>query len=109
MTELLFLSQIPDAHRLALRTWNLAWQLERNRAAHAESRLDPPDDIACDPAARRIIVRSARRKLDLHGHGIERTLARQHDLIMRRNFRHADQHRLDLRRIDVDAADDHHV
>ena len=38
-----------------------------------------------------------------------RALARQHDLIVRREAREADQHRLDLRRIDVDATDDEHV
>ena len=49
------------------------------------------------------------RELDLDGHRIERAFARQHDLVVRRDAREADQHRLDLRGIDVDAADDQHV
>ena len=53
--------------------------------------------------------RRVRRQLDLDRHGIERALARQHDLVVRRKPRKADQHRLDLRGIDVDAADDEHV
>ncbi len=41
--------------------------------------------------------------------GVERALARQHDLIVRREVGQIDQHRLDLRGIDIDAADDEHV
>jgi hypothetical protein len=47
--------------------------------------------------------------LHLHRHGVERALTGQDDLIMRRQPRKADQDRFQLRRKNVDAADDQHV
>ena len=55
------------------------------------------------------VAGETRRQLDLDGHRIERAVARQDDLVVRRNPRKADQDRFHLRGIDVDPANDEHV
>ena len=53
--------------------------------------------------------RATSANLDFHCHGIKRALARQHDLIMRRQPGETDQHRLHLRRKHIDATNNQHV
>src|SRR6185369_7441752 len=103
------LPQILDPHGLALRARHLAGRLHRDLAGYTNERLDMGGDLGSLAGTVGVKHRDVRRQLDLDRHGIKRALARQHDLIMRREVRQIDQHGLDLRRIDVDAADDEHV
>ena len=48
-------------------------------------------------------------RFDLDGELVEAAAPLDHELVVRRDVGQADEHRLDLRRIDVDAADDQHV
>ena len=48
-------------------------------------------------------------RLDFDRHVIEASVTVDDELVVRRDVRGADQHRLDLRRVYVDATDDQHV
>ena len=53
--------------------------------------------------------RARRAGLDLDVHFVQHAAPLHHQLVVRRQLRPADHHRLELRGIDVDAADDQHV
>ena len=56
-----------------------------------------------------LLARHVARELHLHRHCVHRTLAGEHDLIVRRPAGKAHQHGFDLRWVNVHATDDQHV
>src|SRR5450759_5107571 len=100
------IAPVDHPHGFALRARYLAFRLDHDLAGHADQRLDMMRDLV---GLVKAVAGETRRQLDLDGHRIERAVARQDDLVVRRNPRKADQDRFHLRGIDVDAANDEHV
>src|SRR5262252_10339914 len=96
-------------HRLALGARHFTRRFDGDRAGHPDHRLEVTLHIPRLLRACRRVARRISRALDLDRHGVERPVAREHDLIVRGKARETDQRRLDLRWIDVDAANDEHV
>ena len=72
---------------------------DRARPAASMQLLQRPD----------LVVEHLRGHLDLHFHLVQALLAREEDLVMRQGAFHLQQRRFNLRRKDVDAANDQHV
>src|SRR5437016_11953757 len=100
------LPQILDAHGLALRARDLARGLEHDLACDADHCLDVVAQVGRHLRGERLVARSGGRELDLNRQGVHASLTGEYELIVRREPRKTDQNRLNLRRIDVDAADD---
>src|ERR1700694_3355465 len=102
-----FRTQIAHAHRLALRTRHFAGFFRHYGRRDADQRLDVIADLLLDLASGLFIQRTS--GFDLYGQFVQATAPLDHELVVRRDVRQADQHSLDLRGIDVHAADDQHV
>src|SRR5262249_6834409 len=106
-----FWPAVDDALGLALRALDGAGLDDAHRRGHADEALDQ----VLGAAGRRLLDagREAARELgaglDQHVERVERALAAHLEQIVRRELMLLDQHRLDLRREHVDAADDQHV
>src|SRR5262245_7825426 len=99
--------QIAHAHGLALRAGHFARFLCRHAGAHADHRFDVMGDFALDAPG--LVWREGAERLHLDRELVEAAASLDHELVMRGNALQPDQDRLDLRRINVDAADDEHV
>src|ERR1019366_10810937 len=78
--------------------------------SHADGGFDGPAEVALQLLERAHCVgENLRGDLDLHLHDVEVLLARQENLVVRQGAFHLQKGSLDLRRIDVDPADDKHV
>jgi hypothetical protein len=100
---------IPYPHRLALGARHLARCLDDDAAGHPDQGFEAALHLVGFRRAECGIIRRVGRALHLDGHGVERALAAEHDLVIGREAGEADQHRFDLGGIDVDPADDEHV
>jgi hypothetical protein len=84
-------AQVLDAHGLALRPGHGAWAFDINRADDANHRFEVLSDLGCFGRQVGLIRRCVGAELNLDGDSVERPLARQHDLVMRRQTGKADE------------------
>src|SRR5208283_5186803 len=96
--------------RLAFAALNGARLDQPHVGPHAHGGLDGPAEPVLQLFERpHRVGEDFRCDLDLHLHHVEVPLARQDNLVVRQRAFHLQQGGLDLRRIDVDAANDEHV
>ncbi len=92
-----------------LRTRHLARRLDHDVAGHADQRFDVVAHLCALLSGELLAARRVGSRLHFHRQGIERSLAREYQLVVRGETGKIDEDGLDLRGIDVDAADDQHV
>src|SRR5215470_9724854 len=89
-------SLILHPHRFTLRARHLARRLDADRAGHSDHRLKVMLHIPGQPRAFFCVARRVGGALHLDGHGVERALTGQHDLVVRGETGESYQHGLDL-------------
>src|SRR5580692_8249423 len=84
------LAVVLDPDRLALGAWHLAGRLDDDLAGHPDQRLEAALHLAGLGRAGTGVAGRVGHALHLHGHGVERPVAGEHDLVIRREAGKAD-------------------